>query len=210
MLTLKQFATKAHLPESHIRKLAQEGTLQAEKIANNWVIYDHINALPSQKGKRIQQNTLNDIAQILTKNKVEFKHAQHKQHLHKLVQELHKDPAQKALDWRYRDGVTILKLAVPEHILGQIEKEYTHNKTGLSHPVSRISSPVLDIYIPAKESHILYSIPHSKKDVHKCNLIARITECPPVINEAMVAFDLMNDYSQRSHVRAQEMFKEWV
>ena len=207
MLTLKQFATKAKLPESHIRKLAQEGTLQSEKIANNWVIYDHMNALPSQKGKRIQQSTLNTISQIITKNEVEFKHAQHKQHIYKLIQEFYENPTQKAHDWRYRNGVTLLKLAVPELVLEQIEKKYSHNKTGLSHPASRISSSVLDIYMPAEESHVLHSIPHAKKDVHKCNLVVRLTECTPTINEAMVAFDLMNDYSQRSHTRAQEILK---
>lgn len=144
MLTLKQFATKAQLPESHIRKLAQEGTLQSEKIANNWVIYDHVNAVPSQKGKRIQQSTLNTVSQIIAKNEVEFKHAQHKQHIYKLIQEFYENPAQKAYNWRYRNGVTLLKLAVPDLVLEQIEKNTLIIKQ--AYP------------IPCHEYHLLCSI----------------------------------------------------
>ena len=210
MLTLKEFATKAHLPESHIRKLVQEGTLQSEKIANNWVIYDHINALPSQKGKRIRQDTLNSVSQVITQNETSFDNAQHKQHIYKLAHEFYTDPIQKAYDWRYRNGVTILKLAVPERILEQLEKRYAKNKTGLSHPLSRISSSVLDIYIPIEEKEIINTIPYSKEDVNKCNLTVRFTTLIPDFNAAIVAFDLMNDYSQRSHTRARAIFEEFL
>lgn len=203
MISADEYARMHGVHKNYVRRMAQQGILQAEKIGNQWVIYDAKNALPSATGKRITQRRLVDLSNFLSGNKDNIEHGRDLSECKRLANQLSQDTKKYLQSWRYRDGVKIEKFAANQHVADMLRDKYAANITGVAYEDSGISCDVVDLYVPTSDYDDVHRYFYLQRDdVKNCNVVLRFVDEVPEINLALVAFDLMNDHSSRSHNQA--------
>lgn len=210
MMTIKDYAREARISPRAVRAKAQKGILQAHKVGHMWVIDESPHHMAPTPGRPLTTKAFDELAlfadctpQVLTPK------AKHR--ARQRLQILTQHGVEKLMIYAKRPHLKVAYFSLPTAELAELYKELSPSLTGISHPLSGVSGPLVDAYISSEqfeELSLFYSFTTASKNAHNVRL--RIGHVPPKVCRLHICADLMNDPNPRSQQASHRIFQQVI
>lgn len=210
MMTIEEYAHTARISPRAVRAKAQKGLLQAHKVGRIWVIDESPRHMTPTPGRPLTAKAFDELA-LFADGVSQTLTPQGKHRARQRLQILAQHGLEKLSVYAKRPHLKVAYLSLPTPELTELHKELAPSLTGISHPLSGVSGPLVDAYISSEqfeELSLFYSFTTASKNTHNVHL--RIGHIPPKVCRLHVCADLLDDPNPRSQQAAHRLFQQVI